>query len=87
MIFRAVEEDLSALVELAVVQGHDFMLAAEDTSDEVFTIQLVLVSLVFALGLGLAIYLGSLIARPIRAITAVTSRLATGDDQVQIPGA
>ena len=87
VIFRAIDEDLSALVELAVVQGFDFMLAAEDTSDEVFNIQLFLVALVLLTGLGIAIYLGSRIVKPIRAITAVTSRLATGDDQVQIPGA
>ncbi len=81
-----IDANLEALVELAVVEGFDFMLAAEDKSEEVFNVQLFLACLVVGLGLGIAFYLGRQFASPIRAITDVTSRLAAGDDQVQIPG-
>ena len=85
--FSEIDADLETLVELAVVEGFDFMLAAEEKSEEVFNIQLFLVCLVVGLGLGIAFYLGRQFASPIRAITDVTSRLAAGDDKVQIPGA
>jgi signal transduction histidine kinase len=86
----AIDANLETLVELAVVEGYDFKLAAEDKSNEVFNTQLFLIFLLIGLGLGLgigiAIYLGRQFALPIRAITAVTTHLADGDDQVQIPG-
>ncbi len=85
--FSEIDADLETLVELAVVEGFDFMLAAEEKSEEVFNIHLFLVCLVVGLGLGIAFYLGRQFASPIRAITDVTSRLAAGDDKVQIPGA
>jgi signal transduction histidine kinase len=84
--YSRIDDDLEALVELAVVEGYDFTLAAEDKSNEVFNSQLFFVCLVLGLGLGIAIYLGRQFAQPIQAITAVTSRLATGDDNVEIPG-
>ena len=76
--FSEIDADLETLVELAVVEGFDFMLAAEEKSEEVFNIQLFLVCLVVGLGLGIAFYLGRQFASPIRAITDVTSRLAAG---------
>ena len=85
--YETIEEELETLVELAVVRGYDFMLAAEENSNKVFNIQVFFVCLVISLGLGISLYLGRQFVRPIRAITAVTSRLAAGDDRVQIPGA
>jgi methyl-accepting chemotaxis protein len=84
--FSLIDEDFESLVELAVVEGFDFMLAAENESTELFNIQIFLVCLMLGLGLGIALYLGRQFARPIQAITAVTSRLAMGDDKVEIPG-
>ncbi|MDP6818908.1 MAG: ATP-binding protein [Alphaproteobacteria bacterium] len=84
--FSSIDEDFESLVELAVVEGFDFMLAAENESTELFNIQIFLVCLMLGLGLGIALYLGRQFARPIQAITAVTSRLAMGDDKVEIPG-
>ncbi len=84
--FSLIDKDLESLVELAVVEGYDFMLAAENESTELFNTQLFLACLMLGLGPGIAFYLGRQFARPIQAITAVTSRLATGDDKVEIPG-
>ena len=84
--FSLIDKDLESLVELAVVEGYDFMLAAENESTELFNTQLFLACLMLGLGLGIVFYLGRQFARPIQAITAVTSRLATGDDKVEIPG-
>jgi len=84
--FSLIDQDLEALVELALVRGFDFMRAAEDQSDDVFNTQIFFVCLVLGLGLGIALYLGRALARPIRALTAATTRLAAGDDNIEIPG-
>ncbi len=74
--YETIEEELETLVELAVVRGYDFMLATEEKSNEVFNIQVFFVCLAISLGLGISLYLGRQLVRPIRVITAVTSRLA-----------
>ncbi|HTH15170.1 MAG TPA: methyl-accepting chemotaxis protein [Magnetospirillum sp.] len=83
--YDRLEEAAVAVVDKARAHQQDVEGAARDSTRRMLLTGLVTVALATLVVLALGLQVGRAIARPIRALTAVMSRLAGGDHTVEVP--
>ncbi|MEE8244750.1 MAG: HAMP domain-containing protein, partial [Pseudomonadales bacterium] len=82
---RLSEEKFDLLIETTALDGYNFIQFANETNDSGVLVQLVALIVTVAIGFLTSLVLGRGIARPITAMTAAMTKLANGDNDVEVP--